>query len=295
MLKTDLPAKPYLKYPGGKRRLVPQISRYYEPYRQSSRFVDLFCGSAAVSLGLCPAVALLNDACRPLIGFHRWVQQGWGNVSESSGYWVNFENDETVYYQNRDRFNHLIASGLDWTLEAALLLYYLNRTGFNGLMRFSKSGVYNVPYGHYRKINYREDFSPWRSPMQGWVFTSADFAAAQLVPTDFVYADPPYDSVEDDSVEQLSLLGVEHQGQAGDGFVGYSGAFGWGDQVRLALHLVRHPGPVLVSNAATYRIMRLYQDLGFQVDLVRVRRSISCKGDRPLAKEIFAFKEGHHG
>ncbi|QKD83537.1 hypothetical protein HPC62_16210 [Thermoleptolyngbya sichuanensis A183] len=197
-----------------------------------------------------------------------------------------------MYYQNRDRFNHLIASGLDWTLESALLLYYLNRTGFNGLVRFSKSGVYNVPYGHYRKINYREDFSPWRSPMQGWVFTSADFAAVQLVPTDFVYADPPYDSVADDSVEQLSLLGVEHQGQAGDGFVGYSGAFGWGDQVRLARHLAQHPGPVLVSNAATHRIVQLYRDLGFEVMELGVRRSISCKGDRPMASEIFAFKEG---
>ncbi|MFQ3618471.1 MAG: Dam family site-specific DNA-(adenine-N6)-methyltransferase [Cyanobacteriota bacterium] len=295
MLEACPPITPYLKYPGGKRRLVPQIAQYYEPYRQSSRFVDLFCGSAAVSLGLRPVVALLNDACRPLIGLHRWVQRGWGNASESGGYWVNFENDKAVYYKNRDRFNQLIARGLDWTLEAGLLLYYLNRTGFNGLMRFSKSGVYNVPYGHYRKISYCENFSRWRSPMQGWEFTSADFTAVQLAPTDFVYADPPYDSVKNSGFEQLSLLGIEHQGGSGHGFVGYSGAFGWGDQVRLAQYLAQHSGPALVSNAATHRVVQLYQDLGFEVTELGVRRSISCKGDRPLVQEIFAFKEGHHG
>lgn len=89
----------------------------------------------------------------------------------------------------------------------------------------------------------------------------------------------------------LKYPGCKRQGQAGDGFVGYSGAFGWGDQVRLAQLLAQHPGPVLVSNAATYRIVRLYRDLGFEVMELGVRRSISCKGDRPFAKEIFAFKE----
>lgn len=266
MLATDIPAVPYLKYPGGKRKLVPQIAQHYEPYRDR-RFVDLFCGSAAVSLGLRPAAALLNDACAPVINLHKWVQCGWGKALETQGYWVRFENDEQVYYENRDRFNELLSSGLGWTLEAALLLYYLNRTGFNGLLRFSQEGRY-----------------------ADWEITCQDFASVPLCPTDFVYADPPYDSVEDDSVEQLSLLGIEHQGQAGDGFVGYSGAFGWGEQVRLARHLAQHPGPVLVSNAATRRVVQLYGDLGFSVEEVLVRRSISRTGDRPMAREIFAFK-----
>ena len=61
-----------------------------------------------------------------------------------------------------------------------------------------------------------------------------DFEALELLPSDFIYADPPYD----------------------DGFPQYSeGGFGWDDQVRLAEWLVRHPGPVLLSNKATGRIM----------------------------------------
>jgi len=53
-----------------------------------------------------------------------------------------------------------------------------------------------------------------------------------------------------------------------------------------------HDTNKVISNAATPRIVRLYQNLGFQVDFLDVRRNISVKGDRLMAQEIFAFKEG---
>jgi len=47
----------------------------------------------------------------------------------------------SVYYEQRARFNQLLAEGKGDCEEAAALFYYLNRTGYNGLCRFNRSDV----------------------------------------------------------------------------------------------------------------------------------------------------------
>jgi len=90
-----------------------------------------------------------------------------------------------------------------------------------------------------------------------------------LEPEDFVYADPPYD--------------VE--------FTQYSKEnFHWEDQVRLAEWLIKHPGPVVLSNQKTDRIVKLYKKLGFEIKFLDAPRMISCNGDRTPAKEVLAIK-----
>ena len=66
--------------------------------------------------------------------------------------------------------------------------------------------------------------------------------------------------------------------------------FEWEDQVRLARWLARHPGPVLASNQATDRIVKLYRELGFMIKFLNGPRMISCTGDRTPAREILALK-----
>lgn len=86
---------------------------------------------------------------------------------------------------------------------------------------------------------------------------------------DFVYADPPYD--------------VEFTQYAKQGF-------SWEEQVRAAEWLARHPGPVVLSNQATKRIVRLYRQLGFRLKFLTAPRMISCTGDRTPAREVLALK-----
>src|SRR5690606_35235330 len=95
------------------------------------RLVEPFCGGLAVSLGLRPQRALLNDINPHLINFYRWLQNGL--VVE-----LPMANDRDMYYRYRARFNELIQSGNHASKEAAELFYYLNRTGFNGLCRFNR-------------------------------------------------------------------------------------------------------------------------------------------------------------
>lgn len=85
-------------------------------------------------------------------------------------------NSRTLFGAHRQRFNRLSAKGRGDTAEAAALFYYLNRTGFNGLCRFNRSGQFNVPFGRYKRIAYTRDFGPYCRILAGWEFVNQDFA-----------------------------------------------------------------------------------------------------------------------
>ena len=75
-------------------------------------------------------------------------------------------------------------------------------------------------------------------------------------------------------------------------FTTYSaGGFSWEDQKRTAELLAQHPGPVVISNQATPRIVELYGDLRFELNYLDGPRRISCTGDRTAAREVLAIKE----
>ncbi len=253
--------KPPLKWAGGKRWLVPRLMPLWEPY-QNNRLVEPLCGGLAVTLGLLPQKALLNDVNPHLINYYCWLQKGLTIE-------LFLENKKEIYYNYRERFNKLIETGRNNSQEAAELFYYLNRTGYNGLCRFNQKGFFNVPFGRYENINYRFDYAPYKELFSQWQFSCSDFDDLILQEDDFVYADPPYD--------------VEFTTYSQDGF-------DWNDQVRLVKWLVKHPGPVVLSNQATERIVELYGDHGFKFQYYDAPRRISCDGDRTPAQEVLATR-----
>jgi DNA adenine methylase len=259
--EPDAAPKPPLKWAGGKRWLLPHLAPLWQPHA-SRRYVEPFCGGLAAPLGLQPQRALLNDVNPHLINFYTHLQRGLAITIE-------MKNDKQFFKLQRIRFNQLIKDGDSQSAEAAQLFYYLNRTCYNGLCRFNKSGEFNVPFGTYKSINYANDFSQLQAILENWTFTNSDIGALVVDADDFIYADPPYD--------------VE--------FTTYSaGGFGWDDQVRTAQWLAAHPGPVVLSNQATKRVVELYGDLGFRIDYLAGPRRISCTGDRSAAPEVLATK-----
>jgi DNA adenine methylase len=258
---SDEPARPPLKWAGGKRWQVPHLRPYWDTNRHR-RLVEPFCGGLAVTLGLMPARALLNDINQHVINFYSWLKKGLVITLPMS-------NNDTRYYTRRKAFNRLLHEGKGDSAEAASLFYYLNRTGYNGLCRFNASGGFNVPFGRYAKINYRRDFLEYKSVFANWDFVNVEFDNIPLEREDFVYADPPYD--------------VE--------FTHYSkGGFGWEEQERTAKWLAKHTGPVVLSNQATKRIVDLYASLGYSLTFLDAPRRISCTGDRTPAPEVLAVR-----
>src|SRR2546421_12588880 len=87
---------PPLKWAGGKRWQLPHLRKYWE--RQSHRrLVEPFSGGLAVTLGLLPERALLNDINPHLINFYRWLKRGL-NIS------IEMSNNEAHFYNQRKRF-----------------------------------------------------------------------------------------------------------------------------------------------------------------------------------------------
>lgn len=255
------PLKPPLKWAGGKRWLVPRLAKIWRHHR-TCRLVEPFCGGLAVALGLAPECALLNDVNPHPVNFYRHVQAGLTIR-------IPMRNERDLYYQHRSEFNRLVTGrGLE-TRKAAEIFYYLNRTGYNGLCRFNRKGEFNVPFGHHKRINYVRNFGDYRPSLDAWRFENLDFEHLPVEPGDFIYADPPYD--------------VPFTQYASNGF-------GWSEQVRLATWLKHHDGPVVLSNQATDRVIKLYRRLGFRLTFVDAPRMISCTGDRSPASEVLATR-----
>ena len=240
---------------------MPHLRPLWKKHTQR-RLVEPFCGGLAVTLSLMPSSALLNDVNPHVVNFYRWLQRGLS---------ITFRmfNEQGAYYAIRDRFNELLAIGGHDTSDAAGMFYYLNRTGYNGLCRFNQQGGFNVPFGRYKRIDYRHDFREYVDAFRRFEFTNTDFQEMPLREDDFVYADPPYD--------------VEFRQYSRNGF-------GWEEQVRTAEWLSRHPGPVVLSNQATHRIVALYKDLGYDIVFLTAPRLISCTGDRTPAREVLATR-----
>jgi DNA adenine methylase len=265
VITNDRPAvhalNPPLKWAGGKRWLVPRLREIWQDHGHR-RLVEPLSGGLAVALGLLPKRALLSDINPHNMNFYAWLKAGLTLDIEMC-------NDSESYYRHRVRFNELIALGQEKTCEAAQLFFYLNRTGYNGLVRFNRRGEFNVPFGRHSAIHYERDFSPYQKAFEDWDFRCGDFEDLAIEPEDFIYADPPYD--------------VE--------FTKYSKEdFDWQDQERLIKWLEKHPGPVVLSNQRTDRVVDLYKSHGFHIEVLDAPRRISCNGDRTKAKEVLATR-----
>lgn len=252
---------PPIKYPGGKRFLVDEIKVLWQ-LSQSKRIVEPFSGGMAVSLGISPKKTRLNDLNQHVINFYQQIKAGL--IID-----IEMKNNEKFYYERRKQFNELIKNNDFNTPLAASLFYYLNRTTFNGLVRFSNCTGFNVGFGRYKTINYRRSFNDVQKTIRNWQFTSGDFSKIRVNKTDFLYVDPPYDTK----------------------FNNYSGKpFNWPEQERLIKHLKKYECPIVISNQATDRILELYKQNNYKIILFDAPRKISCNGNRSKAQEVLAIK-----
>lgn len=192
------PLVPPLKCQGIKTKLVGEISRLArtQPFE---RWVEPFCGSCVVALNVQPKMALLSDSNLHIVRLYQEIQSGALTPAIAKSFLT--ENGEKLraqgeayYYEVRERFN---------AQPVSLDFLFLNRSCFNGVMRFNRYGKFNVPYGHkperfaqayVTKItNQIRRISEVLAASQ-WTFAASDFrhTLASAKPGDLVYADPPY-------------------------------------------------------------------------------------------------------
>lgn len=266
--------KPFLKWAGGKYRIVHRIREQLPP---GHRLVEPFVGSGAVFLNLDYPGYLLCDNNADLINlFQVLKEEGETFVKYCRDYFTPASNLEEEYYRFRSEFNRTGNKK-----QKAALFLYLNRHGYNGLCRYNSSGEFNTPFGRYVKPYFPEkEMLYFARKAQKATFACRDFrnTMAKAKPGDAVYCDPPY----------VPLSGTAN-------FTEYSsGGFGLKEQQKLAEmagKLAEEGIPVLLSNHDTAFVRQIYR--GAQITSFKVRRFISCQGDnRNKAGEILALFRG---
>lgn len=192
------PLVPPLKCQGIKTRLVKEIRRLALT-QNFERWVEPFCGSCVVPLNVQPKRALLCDSNVHIIRLYQEIQQGKLTPAVVKAFLTDEgeklrTTGEDYYYTVRERFNNS-PSSLDFL--------FLNRSCFNGVMRFNRYGKFNVPYGHkperFAQAYVTKIVNQVRRigevlATHDWTFVAQDFrkTLADAKAGDLIYADPPY-------------------------------------------------------------------------------------------------------
>lgn len=186
---TNFASKPFLKWAGGKQRLLPTLLPLIP---NGKRLIEPFVGAGAVSLSSNFGKYLINDANPDLVSV--WValkERPRDFIERSSWFFEKGNCSLDAYMRIRNEFN-----GEYDRFERAVRLIYLNRLGFNGMYRVNKSGAYNVPYGYPKKMPgfpaewlERAALKMNRFEVRGGGYLGAIEDAGK---GDVVYCDPPY-------------------------------------------------------------------------------------------------------
>ncbi len=134
-------ARPFLRWAGGKARLVHILRRFVPEITDSATYYEPFMGAGSLFLALRPSKAVLGDQNRPLVECVSRVAARPDLVWRALRPMTSL-NNEKWYYRFRDEFN----AAADSNRKAALFIY-LNRTCFNGIWRVNRKGGFNVPFG----------------------------------------------------------------------------------------------------------------------------------------------------
>lgn len=272
-------AKPILKWPGGKRKLCPKILRHLPDPKTITAYVEPFVGAASVFLAvrrrMQPTLPLssqgywngfyrLSDANRDLVDTLTAVRD------EPRAVW-NLLVANTKRKANRAEYNHIRAMDPDQLniAQAAARFIFLNRTGYNGVVRYNKKGGYNVPFGEGKPISLEwGDLQRFSLTLRGVGIQRLDFEEAlENAPRGaFVYCDSPY---------HRRFSGYTPEGFDDDDHERLSHMLQW---------LTKRGVNWVASNSDTPLIRELYKGCNFE--FVEARRSVG-----PTINERFVARE----
>lgn len=267
----ELTPKPFIRWVGGKSRLVSYLKNYL-PSNISTidTYYEPFLGSGSLFFELQPSKAVLSDINKELIDCYQAIKKNPKLVSKYlQEHSLKSSND--YYYQVREEFNISKPS-----IRRAAMFIYLNKTCFNGIYRVNKKGKFNVPYG------FKEPpFLPSETDLN---VVSASLKKVELLhcnykeiiskvkKEDFVYLDPPYPPLNGTSNfthYTASRFSRENHREL----------------CKFAKELASRECKVLISNAAIPFIYSLYES-DFNIYEMEVTRYVKTNGERYKVKEL---------
>lgn len=271
-----MPARPFLKWAGGKGQLLPELQarlparfrRYHEPFVGGGALFFSLWNSGRLRGG-----ASLSDFNPELIACYEVVRD---QAEELIDYLLQLKPrfaDKAFFYEIRgwDRQPDFHERP---KVERAARTIFLNRTCYNGLYRLNNRRQFNAPFGNYKNplIVDPENIREVSRALSNVELRTGDFAEVldRAEPGDFVYFDPPY-------VPLSATASFTHYTHAG---------FDAAQQRRLAgvfAALAERGCYVMLSNSYTEFTREIYRqavgpDLVSYV--VQASRKINCDGKK---------------
>lgn len=264
--KMNALPRPFLKWVGGKRQLLPELLPRIEAAGPFERYHEPFLGGGAVFFGMTRTMRMrkkpwLSDTNFRLIEVYSSVRDDVEGLIAKLKQHTTRHNEE-YYYKTR-------AKESKDPLSRSARLIYLNKTCFNGLYRENRKGQFNVPIGSYTNptICDEENLRAVAQVLRRAKLESFPFAHIldRARAGDFVYFDPPY--------HPLSST-ASFTAYAKDGF----GEEGQRELASVYSELVQNGVKVLLSNSDTPFTRKLYRK--FRPIEVKASRQVNSRADR---------------
>ena len=265
--------KPFVKWVGGKRQIIEKIKEHVP--KEFNTYFEPFVGGGAVLFELVPEKAVINDYNSELINVYNLLASKKLNYLYKQLKIHENNNSEEYYYAIRgmDRDKEIFDKLKDY--ERAARTIYLNKACFNGLYRVNSKNQFNVPFNKRKKVNTFEkdnlEAIHEYLTINNITILNGDFedSVEKAEKGDFVYFDPPYDNLKDDSFTSYTDKG-----------------FGKNEQVRLFncyKRLDEKGVKVMLSNHNTPFINELYKD--YTITVISAKRNINSVGSKRGAVE----------
>ncbi|MCC8018383.1 MAG: DNA adenine methylase [Rikenellaceae bacterium] len=261
------PVSPFVKWVGGKRRLIHDIMEAMPANIRDLNYAEPFIGGGAVFFHIRPLNAVINDYNSELINVYLVVRD---HVDELITDLKKHRNEAGYFYEIRhlDRTEEFARRG---AVERASRFIFLNKTCYNGLYRVNNSGEFNTPFGKYKSPNIVNEeglraVSCFLNNNNIRILNSDYEEILRGLDADsFVYLDPPY-----------------HPLSPSSSFTGYiRGGWDASEQIRLrdaCDDLSRRGIRFLLSNSCSGFIRELYGN--YNIRVVRAARSINSVANR---------------
>lgn len=264
MAKNKLIA-PFLKWVGGKRQIMPVIVDHLPKNITKLDYIEPFVGGGAVLFHLQPKNSIINDFNSELINVYEVIKNDHEVLISDL---KKHKNEADYFYEIRgidrtEKFKKLTK------VERASRIIYLNKTCFNGLYRVNNAGEFNAPFGRYKNPNIVNE--PTLKAVSKYLnsnniqLLTGDYAEAlnQASKNSFVYLDPPYHPISENS-----------------NFTGYvKGGWDENDQVRLREacdNLNSRRIKFLLSNSASSFIKEQYKN--YNISIIKANRAVNSDG-----------------
>ena len=265
-LSTNASPRPFLKWVGGKRQLLPELLRAVECAGPFHQYYEPFLGGGALFFELARqrqlnGVSYLSDISESIIYAYLGVRDDVDRVVKQLKV-HKAKHCEKYYYEIRSRVPRTSAT-------RAARIIYLNKTCYNGLHRENSKGQFNAPLGSYEnpKICDEENLLAVSAVLSQANISACSFTTVEkdAKEGDLIYFDPPYYPIS----KTASFTSYSRYGFDADA------------QRRLATlfkELDNRGVKLILSNSMTEFIQSLYSD--FCISTVFAKRSVNSKGDR---------------